>query len=147
MLIWQGLVWGAVGGAVVEAYDTLAVVRATGTWPWLYPRDSGTSAGARWNAFGLWLFATVVRIAAGGGVAAAASGQVSGALGAFGLGVAGPLALERLAAVTWRRSGGFQPSGRGDDVSQAMVADPATSAEVARLIPDGPDVEGAVGGD
>jgi hypothetical protein len=89
---------GAIGGAVVEAYDIVAVARATRRWPWLDPRKSAeeTTRVERWNAFGVWLLATIVRIAAGGGVAAAASSQMTGELAAFGLGVAGPLALERI---------------------------------------------------
>ena len=85
----------------MEAYDTVAVIRVTGRWPWLDPDASLAKMGRaeRWSAFGLWLFAVLVRIAAGGGTAAAASGQVSGELGAFGLGVAGPLAMERVLAV------------------------------------------------
>jgi hypothetical protein len=68
----------------------------------------------------LWLFAALVRIAAGAGTAAAASSQVSGELGAFGLGVAGPLALERLMAVLpWKP----QPA--------RAVPDPAEATDVA----------------
>lgn len=100
MQAWRGALWGALGGAVVEAYDIVAVARATRRWPWLDPAKSSREMtyAERWNAFGVWLFATVVRIAAGGGGAAAASSQVTGELAAFGLGVAGPLALERILA-------------------------------------------------
>ncbi|WJK37155.1 hypothetical protein [Solwaraspora sp. WMMA2065] len=87
----------------MEAYDAVAVVRATGRWPWIDPKDSQASLRVRWNAFGIWAFASVVRVAAGGGTAAAAAGQLGGELAAFGLGVAGPLALERLVAVIGRR--------------------------------------------
>jgi hypothetical protein len=100
MQAWRGALWGALGGAVVEAYDIVAVARATGRWPWLDPARPAKEMthAERWNAFGVWLFATIVRIAAGGGGAAAASSQVTGELAAFGLGVAGPLALERILA-------------------------------------------------
>jgi hypothetical protein len=95
-----GAMWGVIGGAVVEAYDLVAVARATRRWPWLAlgkPAKKTTRA-ERWNAFGVWFLATITRIAAGGGVAAAASSQVGGELAAFGLGVAGPLVLERILA-------------------------------------------------
>lgn len=84
----------------MEAYDIVAVARATRRWPWLDPdkpaRDS--TRAELWNAFGVWLLATIARVAAGGGVAAAASSQITGELAAFGLGVAGPLTLERIVA-------------------------------------------------
>lgn len=95
-----GAMWGVIGGAVVEAYDLVAVARATRRWPWLDPDKPAkeTTRAERWNAFGVWFLATITRIAAGGGVAAAASSQVTGELAAFGLGVAGPLVLERILA-------------------------------------------------
>jgi len=117
----RGAIWGAIGGAVVEAYDTVAVVRATGRWPWLdpdTPPEELTSTD-RWNRFGVWLFAAVVRIAAGGGLAAAASGQVSGELGAFGLGVAGPLALERILAVLQLKPAPTTPAARTEATDAA----------------------------
>ena len=48
-----------------------------------------------------YLISVVVRVGAGAGVAAAAagSGQVAGTLAAFGLGVAAPLVVEKLAQV------------------------------------------------
>ncbi|MGH3913024.1 MAG: hypothetical protein ACRDTC_06395, partial [Pseudonocardiaceae bacterium] len=84
----------------MEAYDFVAVARATRRWPWLDPSKQAreTTRGERWNAFGIWIVAAIARIAAGGGVAAAASGQIIGELAAFGLGVAGPLVLERILA-------------------------------------------------
>jgi hypothetical protein len=97
---WQGALWGALGGLVVELYDIVAVARATRRWPWLDPAKPAaeTTRAERWNAFGVWLLATTARVAAGSGGAAAASGQVTGELAAFALGVAGPLALERILA-------------------------------------------------
>lgn len=98
---WQGALWGALGGLVVELYDIVAVARATRRWPWLDPDQSAaeTTREERWNAFGVWLFATMARVTAGSVSAAATSGQVTGELAAFALGVAGPLALERILAV------------------------------------------------
>jgi len=94
---WQAGLWGAVGGSVVEAYDFVAAARATRRWPWLDPTGPTTMTQAeRWNAFSIWLIATIIRIGAGAGVASAASGEYTGTLVAFTLGVAGPLALERL---------------------------------------------------
>lgn len=100
MQAWDGALWGALGGAVVEAYDIVAVARATRRWPWLDPEQpsSEMTRAGRWNAFGVWLLAATARILAGGGLAAAASSQVTGELAAGGLGVAGPLTLERILA-------------------------------------------------
>jgi hypothetical protein len=80
--------WGAFGGFALEALD--------------FWRFSRTGRSIRWD---MSLLDTVVvsvgvifRVAVGGGLALAASqsGQVSGSMGALGIGVAAPLVLERL---------------------------------------------------
>jgi hypothetical protein len=105
MDVMRGAIWGAIGGAVVELYDIVAVARATRLWPWLDPDvpHGRTTRREKLNLFGVWLLATLARVAAGSGGAAAASSQVTGDLAAFGLGVAGPLALERLLAMAQLR--------------------------------------------
>jgi hypothetical protein len=92
---------GGLGGLVVEAYDTVAVLRATHRWPWLHTtkRSRTSERAARWNAFGIWATAVVLRIGAGGVTASAVASQITGELVAFALGVAGPLALERILAL------------------------------------------------
>lgn len=120
---WQGALWGALGGLVVELYDIVAVARATRRWPWLDPGEpvAETTSGERWNAFGVWLLGTTARVAAGAGVAAAASGQVSGELAAFALGVAGPLALERILAGAQFKP---QPQDQGEPVARRRPRKP-----------------------
>lgn len=92
--------WGALGGAVIELYDNVATMRATRLWPWLDPETAGQKLGfwRRSNDIAIWLMATIFRIAAGGGAAAILHDQISGDMVAAGIGVAGPLALERIAA-------------------------------------------------
>ncbi|MEU5693902.1 hypothetical protein [Actinosynnema sp. NPDC020468] len=112
MDLWEGALWGIAGGITVEFYDYQAVVRATRTVPWHDPEvpKRRVDASARRRNFGIWLSATLFRVAAGGVQAAAfsASGQVAGAIAAFGLGVAGPLVVERLLATTQNAAPGEQ---------------------------------------
>jgi hypothetical protein len=85
----QAAMWGVLGGVVVEALEHAAAIRRVGGWPWTKPGEPG-----------LWpsLFAVILRLAAGAGLAAAsgASGQVAGAFGAFCLGVTAPLVVEKM---------------------------------------------------
>jgi hypothetical protein len=127
---WEGALWGALGGAVVEAYDFVAVARATRRWPWLDPTEpysdkppNEMTRTEKWSAFGVWFVATIIRIAAGGAVAAAASGQITGELAAFGLGAAGPLALERIVMV-YRNSKSKEVSHRQPRLGQRKFRTP-----------------------
>jgi hypothetical protein len=90
---WAGAGWGLAGGLCVEALWLHTQIRgAKGHWSWRRPIPQGPTA---------YLISVVARVGVGGLVAAAAagSGRVSNALIAFGLGVAAPLAVEKLAQV------------------------------------------------
>jgi len=86
---WAAAGWGLLGGACVEALELYALIRKSPHWSWRRPIPQGLAA---------YLISIVVRVGAGAGLAAAAagSGQVSGTLAAFGLGVATPLVIEKL---------------------------------------------------
>lgn len=92
MTWWSFLIWGAVGGAVVEAAEFYTCVRHEGRLPW-NRTDKSPSATQ-------YLVSIVVRIALGAGMATGAglSGQVNGTFGALALGVAAPVVVERLIA-------------------------------------------------
>lgn len=87
--------WGVAGGFVLEGLEFHAVLRRHGKWPWKV-----TGRGVRAGATG-YVCAELIRLAVGGILAgaAAASGQVSGALAALAIGVAAPVMVERLAAL------------------------------------------------
>ena len=82
--------WGLAGGMTVEALVLYTDIRHTREWNWRRPIPQGMVA---------YLISVILRVAAGAGLAAAAagSGQVSGSLAAFGLGIAAPLVVEKLA--------------------------------------------------
>ena len=82
--------WGLVGSLVVEAFDNVEAMRRTGVLPWR------ARVGRRQVGMGVWCFALVLRTCAGAGTAAAcgSGGILVGPLGAFAVGVGGPLALE-----------------------------------------------------
>ncbi|WP_141578552.1 hypothetical protein [Actinomadura sp. WMMA1423] len=92
MLVWwQAVLWGMAGGGCVEALELYAQIhRSRRRWSWRRPIPQGLTAFA---------VSVLIRLAVGAAVAAAlaASGQVSGPLAAFGLGVAAPLVIEKLA--------------------------------------------------
>jgi hypothetical protein len=81
--------WGVVGGACVEALWLYSRIRSDLLWSWRRPIPQGLTA---------YIISFVARIGVAAGVAAAAagSGQVSGPLAAFGLGVGAPLVVEKL---------------------------------------------------
>jgi hypothetical protein len=85
-----GAGWGLVGGLCVEALWLHSQIRSAKKWSWRRPIPQGLDA---------YLISVVLRVGAGAGLAAAAvsSGQASGALAAFGLGVGAPLAVQKLA--------------------------------------------------
>ena len=82
--------WGLLGGLCVELLELYAHIRHTQKWNWREPIRLGIT---------LYLISVVCRVGVGAVLAAAAagSGQVSGTLAAFGLGVAAPLVIEKLA--------------------------------------------------
>ncbi|GIG93179.1 hypothetical protein Pen02_81150 [Plantactinospora endophytica] len=88
--------WGLAGGFVVEALNLVASIRQQRMWPWQVPGEIGAT---------LYLSCTLLRLAVSTIVAGAlgADGQVSGAAGAFLIGVGAPLiiraALAQIGAV------------------------------------------------
>src|ERR1044071_9593079 len=89
MNAWTASVWGLSGGACVEALALYGLIRRSENWSWRRPISQGLSA---------YLISVILRMGAGGVLAAAAAGsqQVSGPFAAFGLGVAAPLVVEKL---------------------------------------------------
>jgi hypothetical protein len=98
-----------VGGLCVEGLWLYTQIRSAAEWSWRKPIRQGLPA---------YVISVAVRVGVGAGVAAAAtgSGQVSGTLAAFGLGVAAPLVLEKLAQTV--------PLTGSLDVAQADLAQP-----------------------
>lgn len=90
MNLWVAAGWGVTGGLCVEALWLYSRIHSDLLWSWRRPIPQGLTA---------YLISLVARIGVGAGVAAAAagSGQVSGPLAAFGLGVGAPLVVEKLA--------------------------------------------------
>ena len=86
---WQAALWGLAGGACVELWNLHCLTRQR-VFSWRRPIPQGLSAYAT---------AVLTRLAIGTIVAAAAAagGEITGAWAAFGLGVAGPLVVQRLA--------------------------------------------------
>ena len=83
--------WGLFGSFAVEGLDLYTAVRRHGRWPWRVrgPREVGALGYA---------VAELIRLIIGGGLAwaAAASGQLTSAVGALAVGVAAPLIVERI---------------------------------------------------
>lgn len=88
--------WGCLGGAAVEAFDTADVMRRTGKMPWK------GRARQRPIGFGVWLVALMIRLGASAATAAVASagGLIANPVGAFVIGVGGPVALQAIVART-----------------------------------------------
>jgi hypothetical protein len=91
---WVAAGWGLAGGLCVEALLLYSRIRSDLLWSWRRPIPQGLAA---------YLISVVARVAVGAGLAAAAagSGQVSGPLAAFGLGVGAPLVVEKLARAVY----------------------------------------------
>jgi hypothetical protein len=119
---WVGAgLWGLAGGFVVEGLDFYTAVRRHGKWPWNVA-GAGPTAGPRGYAI-----AELVRMIIGAVLAAgvAASGQVSGAMGAIAVGVATPMIVERLTKLV--------PLGlpAAPDTAKPQPATPAGAVEAA----------------
>jgi hypothetical protein len=86
----EAAVWGLSGGMCVESLELYATIRRTPRWNWRRPIPQGMVA---------FVISVVIRIGVGAVLAAASagSGQVSGSLAAFGLGIGAPLVIEKLA--------------------------------------------------
>lgn len=111
----QAALWGIAGGFVVEGLEFYSVVRQHGKSPWNVS-GPGIRAGRA-----SYLVAELIRLVVGGILAgaAAASGQVSGALAAVAVGVATPLVVERLTALVPL---GPSTDAAHDPVSQSLAA-------------------------
>lgn len=90
MTVFVAALWGLAGGVCVEALELYGYIRKTPKWSWRTPIHE--------IPFGGYVLSIILRCGIGGLVvaAAAAGGQVGGAFGAFGLGVAAPLVIEKL---------------------------------------------------
>lgn len=87
---WVAAIWGLAGALCVEALWLHSHIRRSKHWSWRRPIPQGLDA---------YLISVVLRAGVGAGLASAAagSGQVSGAIAAFGIGVAAPLIVQKLA--------------------------------------------------
>ena len=90
MEVWQAGLWGLAGGFCVELWNLHRLTRQT-AWSWRRPIPQGLSA---------YVTAALTRLAIGAIVAAAAAAgdEIRGVWVAFGLGVAAPVVIQRLAA-------------------------------------------------
>jgi hypothetical protein len=96
--------WGLFGGFAVEGLELYAAWQRYRRWPWQRPGDSEVSAtnGAdqELGEVGVWgyIVAETIRLLIGAGLAwaAAATGQISGPLGALGVGAAAPTIIGQL---------------------------------------------------
>lgn len=90
MNMWAAAAWGLAGGFCVEALELYVRIRRTPKWNWRQPIPQGMAAFA---------VSVLVRLGVGAVLAAATAGsrQISSPLAAFGLGVAAPLVIEKLA--------------------------------------------------
>jgi len=93
MFTWlEAAYWALAGGLCVEGLELYARIRRTPKWSWRTPIPQGLTA---------YLLSVLIRAGVGATLAAAAasSKQVAGAFAAFGLGVAAPLVIEKIAKV------------------------------------------------
>ena len=90
MDVWAAAAWGLAGGLCVEGLELYANIRHTPDWTWRTPIPQGLAA---------YVLSVLIRVVLGAVVTGATAGshQVSGPLAAFGLGVAAPLVIEKLA--------------------------------------------------
>ncbi|MEV4546230.1 hypothetical protein [Micromonospora echinaurantiaca] len=93
MSLWMAAMWGLVGSAVAEALNLYGMMRPTTEsghrwqWPWRDPQDRP-----------IVLFAVLLRMVAGTGLAAAAGagGLATTAFASFTFGVAAPLVIAKM---------------------------------------------------
>jgi hypothetical protein len=107
-------IWGLFGGFAVAGLDLHASLRRRGCWPWQARKgdpDPEISPAA-------YLTGEIIRMIIGAGLAwaAAATGQISGPLGAVGIGAAAPFVINQFsAAVPLKRITPAAASGRAAD--------------------------------
>jgi hypothetical protein len=92
-------VWGLFGGFAVEGLEMRAAYYRYGCWPWKVPRTD-VKVAPEAGPLG-YATAEIIRLLVGAGLAmaAVATGQVSGPLGAIGIGVAAPTIVGQLAKI------------------------------------------------
>lgn len=90
MALWLAALWGLAGGMSVEGMQLYARIHRTPGWSWHRPIPQGLTA---------YLLSLLIRAGFSAGVttAAAASDQVVGAFAMYGIGIAAPLVIEKLA--------------------------------------------------
>ncbi len=89
--------WGLFGGFAVEGLELRTSLLRRGCWPWQSPNDGSDpeiSAAA-------YLTGEIIRLIIGAGLAwaAASTGQISGPLGAVGIGAAAPMILDQFSRI------------------------------------------------
>lgn len=97
--------WGLFGGFAVEGLELYTACQRYRRWPWQGSGNSKVSssneAKQELGEVGVWGYAVaeVIRLLIGAGLAwaAAATGQISGPLGALGVGAAAPTIIGQLA--------------------------------------------------
>jgi hypothetical protein len=90
--------WGLFGGFAVEGLDMYVALRRNRCWPWHVPNSPNPRDVPEAGPLG-YVVAEIVRLLIGAGLAWAAlsTGQVSGPLGAIGVGAAAPVIIGQLA--------------------------------------------------
>jgi hypothetical protein len=127
--------WGLFGGFAVAGLDLQALLRRRGCWPW-QAREGCPTAEISLTAY---LAGEIVRMVIGAGLAwaAAATGQISGPLGAVGIGAAAPFILDQLSRsvpLGSPASGALSPGYGAADVESG--ADPGITRPEPRPRPD-----------
>ncbi|MEY9895226.1 hypothetical protein ABIA31_008915 [Catenulispora sp. MAP5-51] len=89
--------WGLFGGFAVEGLEFYSLLRRDGRWPWQPPKDNSALDPAEVGLRG-YLVGEIIRLLIGAGLAwaAASTGQISGPLGALGVGAAAPTIVGQL---------------------------------------------------
>jgi hypothetical protein len=89
MLPWECALWGLLGAASIEGAEIFQAIRRTRELPWQNKQGPGGKA---------FLVSVVIRLGLGAVLAMVlgASGQISGALGAFVTGLAAPVLIEKM---------------------------------------------------
>jgi hypothetical protein len=126
---WQAALWGLAGGSCVELWNLHCLTRQP-VFSWRHPIQQGLSA---------YVTAVLTRLAIGAIVAAAAAagGEITGAWVAFGLGVAGPLVVQRLAGDVPLASG-EEPKPLASDSQQVSTV----AGKKPQPVPGGGDDDG-----
>jgi hypothetical protein len=130
---WIAGVWGLFGGFAVEGLDLRTAMRRYGCWPWQV-RASSQDDGRPVEA-GLWgyLVGELIRLVIGAGLAwaAAATGQITGPLGALAVGAAAPVIVGQLAAAA--QAGTSQAAPQAQIVAVTTTSQPVPQEQVVAL--------------